>query len=325
MEEEQERAEIAREASMQMSSMPFRFYCPTGETREYIIVDNEPDFFRFEHNLKNPRSGKWDIFCACINEHANCPIDAASERPAYYAMYLTIIDLTPYTAASGEEVEWSKKLLVVKPQQQKKFTRFFEREGTLRGMLIAATRDGDKDAAIGNDQEFIEFVTEDELLSYETEYTDKKDKVHTVIGHEPFDYDELFPMPTEAQLRALVGGHAEPGSRESNERAVGRRGAPSRRGGAGTGDDWEKPAVSRSRRGRAEEPEAEGAEEDDAPTSRAGRVTRTASAARPTRTALRRGAPREAEPEDAAEEGDDPPQRRTATASLAEKRRALRR
>lgn len=57
MEEEQERAEIAREASMQMSSMPFRFYCPTGETREYIIVDNEPDFFRFEHNLKNPAAG----------------------------------------------------------------------------------------------------------------------------------------------------------------------------------------------------------------------------------------------------------------------------
>lgn len=344
--EEEERAAARREAAAQNAGAPFRFYCPVGETREFIIVDEEPDFFRFEHNLRNPRNGKWDIFCDCINENANCPVCKVAERPSYFAMYLTVIDLTPYETSTGESVEWSKKLLVVKPAQQKKFTRLFERHGTLRGMLISATRDGEKEASIGADHEFVEFVEEEDLLTYETQYTDKKGKVHEVVGHEVYDYDELFPASTEKMLRALVGGHAEPGSREDDDRSTGRRStrggddwdsndkrpsrsATSRRAGKTAEDDEDEAPTRRApvRRGARAEAEPEEESEEEAPAPRRA-ATRTASArTAPVRGPVRR-ATREEEPEEEVEE--DPPQRRAAPAraapqSLAEKRRALRR
>lgn len=346
MQEEEEAAAARREASS--IHTPFRFFCPVGEEREYIIVDDAPDFFRFEHNLKDRRSGKYSVFCACINDNANCPVCKVSDRPSYFAMYLTIIDLTPYESASGEQVEWSKKLLVVKPAQQKKFTRLHERHGTLRGMLMKATRDGEKDAAIGNDQEFLEFIDEDELLTYESEYTDKKDKVHEVIGHEVFDYEELFPYQTEQQLRALVGGVAEPGSRDDDERGS----RSSRRPSRGGNDDWDDaPSRPSSRRTREEpadeddapprrgsarpaprtptraptrsarEQEPEDEVEDTAPAPRRGAARSEAAPARAASMRRSRAAPTE-EPDD--DTGDDAPQRRSAV-SLAERRKALRR
>lgn len=248
MQEEAERQEARREAREAMSEMPFRFYCPVGETREICIIDAEPAFWRYEHNLKNPDTGHYDIYTACINEHANCPVCAKSERPAYFAMLLTIIDLTPYENRNGEEVPWSKKLLCVKPAQQKKIMRLFEQHGTLRGMVLEMTRDGEKDASIGNDIVFVEFFDEDLLAQYETTYLDKKDKEHEVIGHEPFDYDALFPLPTEEQLRAIVGGRAEPGSRSHDRAAL--RGNPRGRGGrdTGAGDDWDRGSAPTTRR-----------------------------------------------------------------------------
>lgn len=321
MREEEQAATARREAAKMNSSMPFRFYCPVGESREIVVIDDnlQDVFFRFEHNLKNRRSGKWDIFCACVAENANCPVCREAERPAYFAMYLTVIDLTPYENKDGIEVPWSKKLLVVKTAQQKKITRLAERYGTLRGMVLQMTRDGEKDASIGNDIEYIEHMSEDDLLAYETsyEYEDSSGakKVKEIIGHEAFDYDELFPMPTEQQLRAIVGGSPEPGSREE-ERSVRGRGRSD--GGDGwDGEDQPKSRIRRVPRGRQEEISeddnpatgAEDAEDDERP-QRGRAAPRTASRA-PTRTASR--APtrtertsREEEP-DYAE--DDPPQR----------------
>lgn len=354
MEEEDERQAARREAAAMNTNMPFRFFCPVGETREVVIVDNAPDFFRYEHNLKDTRSGKWSIFCACINESANCPVCKVSERQSYFAMYLTVIDLTPYESEKHGVVEWSKKLMVVKAAQQKKITRLWERHGTLRGMVLSMTRDGEKDASIGNDIEFVEFIEEDELLSYENSYTyqkDGKDTTKDIIGHEPCDYDELFPQPTEQQLRAIVGGRPEPGSRDEADGIAGRRSAGSRRSG-----EFDEPEAAPARTrsafrapARSEEPESR------APTSRRGFAARPAPAeeAYEQEPAVARGAASRrtarAEPEELPERASaprsvararvEPPARgRTAPAreeepevpqrsatSLAERRRALRR
>lgn len=336
MEVEEERAKARKEAQAQNANMPFRFYCPVGDTRQFIIVDEDTDFFRHEHCMKDKRTGRWDIYCECINEHANCPVCKVAERPSYFAMYLTIIDLTPYENKDGITVEWSKKLLVVKSAQQKKFARIREKEGTLRGALIEVTRDGDKDASIGNDISFLELVSEDELLSYETEYEDAKGKLHQVIGHEPFDYDELFPAPTEQQLAAMVGGKAEAGSREENDRQLGRRGSSRTRDER---DSWDDARPARGR-GRTDEPEEEAAPEEEEPQRR---PARGATSARPpartaTRTASRTAREEEPEEEAPAEEEERPARRTTraarpdpeeapqrSTSSLAERRRALRR
>lgn len=340
-EEEAQLAEERKAARAASGGSPFRFYCPVGETRELVIVDDEPDFFRHEHAMKGP-SGKWDLFTSCIAEHDNCPVCLASQdKPPYFAMYLTVIDLTPYVNRDNVEVPWSKKLLVVKPMQQKKITRYWERHKTLRGMVLSMSRDGEKEASIGGDIEFIEFMSEDDLETYVTEYTDKEGKHHEVIGSEPFDYEALFPEETADMLAAKVGGHVN--DRNSHDRNIGRT----------SRNDWGSRSEPARRaapaRGRADHPD-DGADEgadDQAPPRSARPASRAAPSSSRAAPAASRAAPRPAArpasraepeydemPEDAPE---DVPQRRAAprpaarpqptdrpATSMADKRRALR-
>lgn len=360
MHEEEVNHAARKEAAQMNRDMPFRFFCPVGaEAREVVIIDYTMSevFFRHEHNLRDKRTNKWSVFTACIGENAICPVCKEAERPAYFAMYLTVIDLTPYTNKDGDEVPWSKKLMVVKFGQQKKITRLADRHGgNLRGMVLAMSRDGEKDAAIGNDIEFVEFMSEDDLAAYETtiEYKDSagKKQVKEIIGHEPFDYDALFPMPTEQQLRAIVGGRPEPGSREDDDATIGRRSSRPARG-----DDWESDAPAPTSRtaakptARASAPAARpaarpatrtrqaeidhddrpdvGVEEEEeeapAPSRRAAPPQRTATAASQRKPAARRAAveedPEEEEEEEEAEEAP-PPSRRAAPARTAPVRTA---
>lgn len=330
MQEEQERAEARREANKNRVREPFRFFCSVGETREIVIVDDAPDFFRYEHQLKDARTKRWSLFTPCVEATANCPVCAASDRPSYYAMYLTIIDLTPYTNGDGEEVEWSKKLLVVKPAQQKKIARLFEKHGTLRGMRLEMTRDGEKDASIGSDIEFIEFMEDDELAEFVTEYTDKENKTHEIIGDEPYDYEEIFPEMTEKQLRAIVGGAAPIGNREDDDRELGRSN-PRRAGRGGRdadNDERDEPRRSSRRAPRDEEgdegddrrtravtrrrPAADAGDErdDDPPEDRGGRTARR----RPVVDDADRPARRSTRPDPDEVDEDDRPQRTTRRA-----------
>ena len=301
------------------ANKPFRFYVPVGETRQFIICDDAPDFFLYEHALKDAE-GRWGrMFCGCIKEFSNCPVCRTAERESYYAMALTIVDLTPFDTRDGDTVEFSRKLLIVKPQQQKKFLRFFQKEGTLRGALFETTRDGEKDATIGNDIEFLEFVPEKEMESYVRTWKDREGKKHTENCAEPYVYEEVFDEPTEEALLAIAGGDPVPGSRAANDRELGARSSrssgdrPARRGRAAD-DDWEDAEDTR-KFGR-------GKDADDEPPARPSR-RRAAEPeeAAPTRSRTRRAA----EPEDqddpparpsrraAADDADEPPRRGRAS------------
>lgn len=274
------------------ANKPFRFYVPVGETRQFIVCDDKPDFFLYEHALKNDE-GKWGrLFCGCIKEFANCPVCRTAERESYYALALTIVDLTPFETKDGDTVDFSRKLLIVKPAQQKKFLRFYEREGSLRGAVFETTRDGDKDATIGNDINHLEWAEEDEMETYVREWKDREGKKHTEICSEVYVYETVFDEPTEESLQAIAGGDPVPGSRAANSRELGssrgRRGAaaeePAERGSSrvvrrsrpAAEDGWEddkedrkfgrgrataaddagdEPPARPARRGRAEEPE----------------------------------------------------------------------
>lgn len=330
--QEMEANEAKREARKAAGFMPFRFFVTPGETRTVIIVDAEPTFFRFEHALLNRTSGKYDNFVPCVSEHADCAACRADQREPYFAMYLTVIDCTEYTNRDGEVIPWSKKLLVIKPMQQKKYIRLFEQHGTLRGAVLELTRDGDKDAAIGNDVQFIEFADEDEMLDYETVYVDRENKETEIIGHEAFDYLHLFPELTEQQIAALAGVRMEPavGSRAGNRRAMdeeqpqgrahGRAAAPGRRGPPQAGST----ATRRPARGAAPQDDDQGPDDgqgdyvEDAPQAPARGAARRApaQAAAPARGAApaRRSPTRQAEPEEAPAE---PAQRTVARRSPA--------
>ena len=295
-------------------SNPFRFRVSVGDTKSIIIVDDKPDFFMYEHALKDAEGNWGKLFSGCVKTFDNCPVCESQGKESYYAMVLTCIDLSPFSLRDGTQVEFSRKLLVVKPAQQKKFLRFYAKEGTLRGALFEMTRDGDKDSSIGNDIEFIEFVEEEELTSYTRSWKDREGKQHHENCDEPYDYEKLFEEPTTEKLRALAGGRAAPGSRESNDRELGGSSRPARPATRTTGsraapakdDDWDKdddegapfdadePKAPPARRGRAEPEEA-------APPPRRGRT----EAAAPPAVTPRRGRTAVEEPEEP--EDDEPP------------------
>lgn len=220
VDEEIEKQRARQEQQRQQRNEPFRLRVDVGETRQVIICDDEPDFFRYEHNIKDPKTGKWGMITGCVKEFDNCPVCEVTGQEGYYAMYLTVIDLQPYTDRQGNEVEFSRKLMVIKPMQQKKFLRLFDREKTLRGALVELTRDSDKAARIGNDIEFVEFVPEEELKTYKRRYTDREGNKLTENCYEVYNYMEIFPTPSGDQLRALVGGEPTPGSDRQTRSAL---------------------------------------------------------------------------------------------------------
>lgn len=271
MEEEAAKAKARQEARKNQQNMPYRFRVPVGETRQVVVLDAAPDFFQYEHTLKGPE-GFWNVHTGCIKEHDACPVCEASGKDSTYCMYLSVLDLTPYTNRNGEEVPFSRKLFVVKNQQQKKIMRMFQREGTLRGAILNCTRDGEKEPQIGNDIELDNWMEEADLATYQREWVDRENKVHVEDCSQPYDYEALFQEPTAESLRALVGGRPTPGSTAANREALSRPAARRDR------DDWE-------------DADAQGTYEDEAaaPPRRAAPAParRAPAAAAPARTAAR--------------------------------------
>ncbi|WP_052159480.1 hypothetical protein [Alcaligenes faecalis] len=262
MQDEQERAEELERQRQNTPRQPFRYFIKPNTTGEYVIIDDEPTFFRYEHSLQNPRTGRWDLHAPCVKEVADCPICASGgDRYSTFNMYLTILDLVPYVTDDGDEIPWSKKLLVIPPRSQKRFTRLLEKEGSLRGLVVEVERAGSQTARIGEIIDVVEVFDEDTLLEYERTFTDTKGEEHEIIGHEPFPYEELMPDMSLGALRRLVGGSAPAGSRADNDRSLGRRG--------GRGSSRDDPPARGSRQGRGDRARDE--DQDDPPARGRGR------------------------------------------------------
>jgi len=212
VDEELEQQAIRKDEAKKKAGQPLRFFMKPGETKEIVILDEKPDFFMYEHTIKDPRTGKWGLNLPCIKEYDNCPV-CEQVKESIYTMFLSVLDLTGFEDRKGNWHDFSRKLLCVKPSQQKKYIRRFHKDGTLRGAIFEVTRDGDMDANIGNDIEFIEFMDEDELINdYISEWTDRDNKHHVENHGEVIDYESLFEEPTPESLRAIVGGEAPAGS-----------------------------------------------------------------------------------------------------------------
>lgn len=305
MQKEHQKLDARREASTAMSKMPFRFWVTPGETKEIIIVDEGITFARNEHACKNPRTQHFDLFLPCIAEVANCPVCATHpDKQPYFAAFLTIIDLTPYTdKTTDEEVPFSKRLLEIKPMQQKKFMRLQQQHGTLRGMVLSMTRDTKKDARIGNDIEYAgERLSEEDLQTYVRIYTDRAGKEQEILGYEPFNYEEIFPDMSEEQLRAICNGAPDPGSRAFENEELGDEAddgfgdapAPARRAARGTTAPQRTPQRVPQRAGtvpvRREAPLVDNLKDDEIPFEEGGEEAAETPPARSSSIAASRAA-----------------------------------
>ena len=138
-------------------------------------------------------------------------------------MFLSVIDLTPFKDKNGTTHKASRKLMAVKQSQQKKFDRLMHRKGTLRGALFETSRDGPKDAAIGNDMELLKWVKEKKLENdFIRTWEDREGKKHVENMGEPFDYSEIFEAPDADKIRAMLGVEPPIGSAKQQDRDMGK-------------------------------------------------------------------------------------------------------
>lgn len=220
--------------------MPFRFWLGYPKSAELIVLDNEPAFFIYEHQLKNSVTGKFEIYESCPKDFEPCPICSGeakvegSGKDSYYVLMLSVIDLTPYLRTDKKtgvqtEIPHTRKLLPVKVSDQGFFLRQHERKGTLRGMHLLMSRDTKDQSSIGRPElvmgdaenpDFVGFHADAELMEAfaSAPILDQQGKVtrQANIDCFPFPYDKLFPKPSGTLLRQRYHANALPGSAAAN-------------------------------------------------------------------------------------------------------------
>lgn len=324
VDKELEKQKKKREAARNRTYAPLRFYVPVGETKEIVILDDKPEFFLYEHNTKfteGKRRGRWGNHLICIDEWANCPVCEEYGDPSY-VMFLSVLDFTPYTDKNNVRHEYSRKLLAIKPAQQKKFLRKYEKEGTLRGATFECSRDGDKDAAIGNDIEHTGWMDEEDLeTGYIKKFKDREGNRKSENHGEPYDYEALFTEPTEEELQILMGREPQPGSRRESSDTLDEdedeKGTPWKDDDDGAEEEWEsKPRKKRSTRKSASRRKAgdeDEDEEEEKPRRKSRRKSRDDDDDEEEAPRTRRGRSRRSSEED--EEEEEKPRRKSRRTS----------
>ena len=199
---------------------PFRYWLPVGAQGDIIILDNELGPCFYEHAVPGP-GNDWSKVTheLCPKEYETCPLCAGQQgqKESYYIMFLSIIDLRPYTKRDGTVINWGRKLLAVKAQQQNYFVRLLERcNNNLRGTHLLMTRDAQQSFNIGN-PEYITSYTEEQIaqsFSHPEVKSAQDGRVLKLANADmfPYEYGRVFKRPTGEDLRRRYGGVAPAGS-----------------------------------------------------------------------------------------------------------------
>lgn len=272
-EQEQERQKALRESGL---GRVFRFWVPEGESREMIILDADIREGRqfYEHNVKGP-DGKWGNFHMCVAEVANCPVcEKYPDHKPYFIAVLTVLDLTPFKIKKGTKdertIQQSRKLLALKTSSLNMLKDIqdavLQEHKTFRGtyLLMHRAKGGGQTAVnIGAPKvlkggKIFDYFTEKELIEEFGTPARKDDKGKIIAPAnadlQPFDYDLLFPEPTDEdieKMRDAFGLGAEAGSKREAIDEWDKKEAGTEEGAA---EEDARPARGR---GRTREPEPE--------------------------------------------------------------------
>lgn len=193
-----------------------------GEIADIVILDAVPGPRFWEHQARNPRNGYWNLTELCCREWDNCPLcPPDGERNPYYVMFLTVIDMRPFTDREDKLWAATRKLLPVKIEQQGEFDDLYRTHGTLRGIHLIMNRDGGKmSSPIGNNITFDGIHTEEELVEFAKanglweQYAQQNGRVIWGEGEfvQPFQYGQIFEKPSAAKLLLKYNPRNEGGS-----------------------------------------------------------------------------------------------------------------
>ena len=99
---EREAIKKRREAAKNRTYGPMRLWMAPDSEREVVVLDEKIDFFRYEHALMNPDTGRNDLYVECVEPEDGCQVCEEKEDRPYFAMYLSVIDLEEYTIKKGD-------------------------------------------------------------------------------------------------------------------------------------------------------------------------------------------------------------------------------
>jgi hypothetical protein len=233
--------------------MPTRLMVPSGVTKDIVVLDAAPGPCMYEHNLRNPRTDRFDLHELCPKEFEPCPIcdGMAGGKDSAYVMFLTVADMTPWERVlpdgSKETVAYTRRLWVLKGTQQDDIWRLYDQHGTLRGLQLLVMRGHDRfapasgslvpnqEVMIVDEQSILDTFGGPEVWSEPREGEEPRLLKGENADTQPFEYGRLFRKPSAADLRQRYGGVAPVGSDQSNRQAF--RGNGGGNGAANTAVD----------------------------------------------------------------------------------------
>ncbi len=171
---------------------PYGFRIKPGDEAEVVLLDDGEPFFVSLHKVKH--NGRWEDEVCIEDTGVRCPLCEDLGKSGSYTMVLTCLDRRPYKVQkgpnAGKTIKNSKKLLFVKGRNLPKFERQYKGKanGNFRGIKLLCRRDGEKEAAMGEDLEFLGRVKESALVKFGD-------------NAKPADYETIFKMPTAKELR----------------------------------------------------------------------------------------------------------------------------
>jgi hypothetical protein len=192
---------------------PFDFRLKPGDSAEVVLLDQGDPFFVSLHKVQTGPK-RWEDVPCIADTGQRCPACEATGKEGQYAMVLTALDRREYRVQKGpnrgKTIKVSKKLVVVKGRNLPKFARAFETKlkGNFRGVKVLFHRDGEKEAAIGEDVEFGGRLSEAALAKYGD-------------VAKPAPYERIFELPSREEMmkRYKFTKSGTPGSEEFEDDA----------------------------------------------------------------------------------------------------------
>ncbi len=131
---------------------PFGFGVPKGGKSEFVIIEDDNLYFRYEHPYSMPATNKFGTLpCLAKNDISECPLcmfvamnPKTGLKPRTVIGYITVIQIGEFTfeqAGKERTIKNPVRALIMKQQSIEKLKMYrAEYDGNLTGMHVLATR-----------------------------------------------------------------------------------------------------------------------------------------------------------------------------------------
>ena len=193
-----EKEKQQREAKAEANKRMWRFWLKPEEEARVTFVDGDLDENGVLDVISFPQhqifmNGTWNNHFICTAKQEPCPICESDDNPSMVAVF-TIIDHRSIKSGDGTKVyKDQKRLFVAKYDTFKILQNMAGKRGGLSGITMDILRTGNKSASVGNQFDFIEKNTLDDLR-----------KMYPAKDSEGKPYDLFTPAEYEKELQYLT-------------------------------------------------------------------------------------------------------------------------